>query len=45
VRVSDRDETLLGLAESVDDDGALWLRSDEGRLHRVLAGDVTLRAR
>lgn len=45
VQVSDGDSAVLGLAESVDDDGALWLRLDDGRLRRVLAGDVTLRAR
>jgi BirA family biotin operon repressor/biotin-[acetyl-CoA-carboxylase] ligase len=36
-------ETVLeGIAESVDHDGSLWLRLDDGRLSRVLAGDVTL---
>lgn len=43
VQVSDSEETLEGLAESVDQDGALWLRLDDGRRRRVLAGDVTLR--
>ncbi len=32
-----------GRAERVDDDGALWLRLDDGTPHRVLAGDVSLR--
>lgn len=45
VQVFDGERTVLGWAESVDEDGALWLRLDGGRLHRVLAGDVTLRAR
>jgi BirA family biotin operon repressor/biotin-[acetyl-CoA-carboxylase] ligase len=34
--------SLVGLAESVDDDGALLLRTDDGALHRLLAADVTL---
>jgi len=33
---------LAGVAESVDEDGALLLRAPNGRLHRLLAGDVTL---
>ena len=37
------DEALEGLAEGVDPDGALLVRGAEGALHRVLAGDVTLR--
>jgi len=32
-----------GLAESVDEDGALWLRLADGERRRILAGDVTLR--
>ena len=36
---------LEGLAEGVDDDGALRLRLADGRVERVLAGDVTLLAR
>jgi len=35
--------TLEGLAEDVDADGALLLRLPDGRLERLLAGDVTLR--
>lgn len=34
------DEVLIGLAESVDDDGVLHLRTDDGTLHRVVAGDA-----
>ena len=34
--------TLTGIAESVDRDGSLWLRLDDGSLTRVIAGDVTL---
>jgi len=33
---------LTGVAESVDEDGALLLYTPDGRLHRLLAGDVTL---
>lgn len=33
---------LAGVAESVDEDGALLLRASDGALHRLLAGDVTL---
>ena len=36
-------ETLHGVAEDVDEDGALLLRTADGTLRRVLAGDVTLR--
>ena len=32
-----------GLAESVDEDGALLLRRSDGTLVRIMAGDVTLR--
>jgi BirA family biotin operon repressor/biotin-[acetyl-CoA-carboxylase] ligase len=36
-------ETVLeGIAESVDRDGSLWLRLEDGSLTRVIAGDVTL---
>lgn len=34
--------TAEGMAESVDYDGALLIRDNEGNLHRVLAGDVAL---
>jgi len=33
-------ETLTGLAEGIDDDGALRLRAADGELHRLHAGDV-----
>jgi BirA family biotin operon repressor/biotin-[acetyl-CoA-carboxylase] ligase len=33
---------LTGVAESVGEDGALLLRTPDGELHRLLAGDVTL---
>ena len=34
--------TLTGVAEAVDEDGALLLRTTDGTLHRLLACDVTL---
>jgi BirA family biotin operon repressor/biotin-[acetyl-CoA-carboxylase] ligase len=37
------EETLRGIAESVDESGALLLRLADGTLARVVAGDVTLR--
>ena len=33
---------LSGRAESLDDDGALLLRTDHGHLERIVGGDVTL---
>lgn len=33
---------VTGVAESVDENGALLLRTPDGRLHRLVAGDVTL---
>lgn len=33
---------LAGVAEGVDTDGALLLRTDDGTLHRLLAADVSL---
>jgi BirA family biotin operon repressor/biotin-[acetyl-CoA-carboxylase] ligase len=35
-------ETLAGVAETVDQDGALLLRTPDGILHRLTAGDVIL---
>lgn len=43
VTVGTPQETLQGIAEDVDEDGALLLRMEDGALRRVLAGDVTLR--
>lgn len=34
---------ISGIAESVDRDGALLIRTEDGELERVVAGDVTLR--
>ena len=41
IRVGDR--VIQGRAESLDDDGSLLLRTQHGRLERVIGGDVTLR--
>lgn len=38
--IRQRETTLEGLAEDVDDDGALLLRLDDGQLKTVLWGDV-----
>jgi BirA family biotin operon repressor/biotin-[acetyl-CoA-carboxylase] ligase len=40
IRVGDR--TIRGRAESLDEDGALLLRTEHGRLERITGGDVTL---
>lgn len=42
VRVTTSQGTLRGTAESVDENGALLLRGQDGSLQRLLAGDVTL---
>jgi BirA family biotin operon repressor/biotin-[acetyl-CoA-carboxylase] ligase len=44
VTVHQRDGVLEGTAEDVDDAGRLLLRTDDGRLHTLSEGDVTLRA-
>ena len=36
------DRTILGRAESLDEDGALLLRTEHGRLERIIGGDVTI---
>jgi len=44
VRATNTDNTAIaGMAESVDRDGALLIRTENGKLERVIAGDVTLR--
>jgi BirA family transcriptional regulator, biotin operon repressor / biotin---[acetyl-CoA-carboxylase] ligase len=40
VRIGDR--AIHGRAESLDDDGALVLRTEHGRLQRITGGDVTI---
>jgi BirA family biotin operon repressor/biotin-[acetyl-CoA-carboxylase] ligase len=42
IRVATARGTLEGVAETVDADGALLLRTDDGDVHRLVAGDVTL---
>lgn len=42
VTVMAPDDTLSGFAEAVDETGALLLRLADGRIVRILAGDVTL---
>jgi BirA family biotin operon repressor/biotin-[acetyl-CoA-carboxylase] ligase len=43
VRVTSVNEVIEGLAESVDAEGSLRVRDRAGILHRIVAGDVTLR--
>jgi BirA family biotin operon repressor/biotin-[acetyl-CoA-carboxylase] ligase len=43
VKVTGIDGVLEGQAEDVDADGALLVRITDGGLHRIVAGDVTLR--
>lgn len=42
VEATTSEGVLAGVAESVDEEGALLLRAPDGGLHRLLAGDVTL---
>lgn len=42
VVISMGERRLRGRAESLDDDGALLLRTEHGRLERIIGGDVTL---
>ncbi len=42
VLVAFQEKELSGTAEGIDDEGALMVRSRDGRLERVLAGDVTI---
>ncbi len=43
VRVTGADTVYEGIAESVDRDGSLLLMGRDGKLTRIVAGDVTLR--
>ncbi len=43
VQVKSGENTLEGVAESVDSDGSLQLRHSDGSLTKIVAGDVTLR--
>ncbi len=40
VKVTSFGETLLGIAIDIDSDGALLLRTKDGQMKRVVAGDV-----
>ncbi|HEX9078850.1 MAG TPA: biotin--[acetyl-CoA-carboxylase] ligase [Desulfuromonadaceae bacterium] len=42
VRVTFQDKDLNGIAEGIDEEGALLVRTPDGTLARVLAGDVTI---
>ena len=42
LRVNLNDQIVEGYAEGVDNDGALLLRTADGRVQRLLSGDVTL---
>ncbi len=43
VTVGTPGEVIAGVAEDVDENGALLVRTPDGVLHTILAGDVTLR--
>jgi len=42
VRIQIGDRVVQGRAESLDEDGALLVRTEHGRLERIVGGDVTL---
>jgi BirA family biotin operon repressor/biotin-[acetyl-CoA-carboxylase] ligase len=42
VTISIGERKIRGRAESLDDDGALLVRTEHGRLERIIGGDVTL---
>jgi BirA family biotin operon repressor/biotin-[acetyl-CoA-carboxylase] ligase len=42
VTVQIGERRVRGIAESLDDDGALLVRTEHGRLERIIGGDVTL---
>ncbi|MBN1161112.1 MAG: biotin--[acetyl-CoA-carboxylase] ligase [Dehalococcoidales bacterium] len=43
VKAQSGSQVIEGIAEAVDESGALVIRGEDGRLTRVVAGDVTLR--
>lgn len=43
VQVIGATDTFVGIAESMDDTGALFVRDDQGALRRVLSADVSVR--
>lgn len=44
VEVTDKKEKITGIALDVDDDGALVLKSEDGRTKHVFVGDVSMQA-
>jgi BirA family biotin operon repressor/biotin-[acetyl-CoA-carboxylase] ligase len=42
VSIAQTDGTLEGIAQDVDENGALLVRGDDGVLHRVVAGDLEM---
>jgi BirA family biotin operon repressor/biotin-[acetyl-CoA-carboxylase] ligase len=40
VRAEMNDQTLVGIAQGIDKDGALLVESEHGQVHRIVAGDV-----
>jgi biotin-(acetyl-CoA carboxylase) ligase len=40
IRIADR--VVVGRAESLNEDGALLVRTDHGRLEHIIGGDVSL---
>lgn len=44
VKVIAPDETFIGMAKDIDENGALLVEKDDGTIQRVLAGDVSIRA-
>jgi BirA family biotin operon repressor/biotin-[acetyl-CoA-carboxylase] ligase len=45
VRATSGNQTIEGIAEAVDESGALMIRGENGKLTKVVAGDVTLRGK
>jgi len=43
IRAESGNKIIEGVAEAVDEDGALVIREEDGKLTKVVAGDVTLR--
>lgn len=42
IEVKVPDTSLLGIAEDIDDNGALWLRTDDGEQHHLTMGEATI---
>lgn len=43
VKVVTREETFLGIAEDLASDGSLLVRKEDGKLEKIIVGDVSLR--